>query len=183
MPEPYNGHNDIFFWANKKSTSPACSPPGIIRMASMTSWIPKQVWCQQAKLTLQMCPRIFIFKPFPAHRPAPFITSNLEATIFAAVCFTVFTQAYIFLSLLQRSGRAHHTSTWLIPSPYCPPFQSASWEIYSCAVLSQTSCFRRVVPLLLTHKDDTEAVLTSAEYNSIRAPICCRVPLQLYSVV
>ena len=32
----------ISFWVNRKSASPACSPPQMIRMAYMTSWIPNR---------------------------------------------------------------------------------------------------------------------------------------------
>lgn len=102
--------------------------------------------------------------------------SKVEGNITEAVH-----KSFKLLSFFFLSDQCEHS--WLIPSPYCPPLQLASWEIYSCTVLSKTSCFRNVVLLLLTHKNDTEAVLTSAEYNSIRAPICCRVPLQLHSVV
>lgn len=88
-----------------------------------------------------------------------------------------------FCLFFDRVIASIHQHRRLIPSPDCPPLQLASWEIYSCTVLSKTSCFRSVVLLLLTHKNDIEAVLTSAEYNSIRAPICCWVSLQLHSVV
>ena len=76
-----------------------------------------------------------------------------------------------------------HQYRWMILSHYHPSHQLASWEIYSWTVLSKSSWFRSVVVLLLTHKNDIEAVLTAAEYNSISAPICCWVSLQLQSVV
>lgn len=74
----------ISFWANRKSASPTCSPPEMIRMAYMTSWTPNRVGCRHVKLTLQMwCSEMaesLILQPvIPSHRPAPFISSNLEA--------------------------------------------------------------------------------------------------------
>lgn len=90
----------------------------------------------------------------------------------SSLLFSILLSSFLFFSyFLDQVSTAICLHCCLISSPYGPFFQLASWEISCCTILTRTSCFRTVVLFLLTHKNNIEAVLTSAKYNSIKAPI------------